>query len=69
MLVLTVLSIISGNSAGSSSGGTNIAVYNTHQRLQILYGRAYGLTYTSRQGQGTEVQIRIPARRQTQEPV
>lgn len=61
--------IISGNSAGSSSGGTNIAVYNTHQRLQILYGRAYGLTYTSRQGQGTEVQIRIPARRQTQEPV
>ena len=61
--------IISGNSAGSSSGGTNIAVYNTHQRLQNLNGRAYGLTYSSRQGQGTEVQIRIPARRQTQEPV
>lgn len=59
--------IISGNSAGSSSGGTNIAVYNTHRRLQLLYGNDYGLTYTSRQGQGTEVQIRIPAQRQPRE--
>ena len=29
--------ILSGEGA-SSSGGTNIAVYNTHRRLQILYG-------------------------------
>ena len=50
--------IISG-----SGKGTNIAVYNTHRRLQILYGSSYGLSYTSQQGQGTEVQIRLPARK------
>lgn len=44
-----------------SGKGTNIAVYNTHRRLQILYGSSYGLSYTSQPGQGTEVQIRIPA--------
>lgn len=55
--------ILSGD-GGSSSGGTNIAVYNTHRRLQILYGEEYGLTYASQPGQGTEVQIRIPARKE-----
>ena len=43
--------------------GSNIAVYNTHHRLQILYGEAFGLTYQSTPGQGTEVFIRIPAKR------
>lgn len=52
--------IISGTGTGSGKG-TNIAVYNTHRRLQILYGKSYGLSYTSQPGQGTEVQIRIPA--------
>lgn len=54
--------ILSGEGA-SSSGGTNIAVYNTHRRLQILYGPDYGLSYTSNPGHGTEVEIRIPARK------
>lgn len=54
--------IISGSGAGSGKG-TNIAVYNTHRRFQILYGSSYGLSYTSQQGQGTEVQIRLPARK------
>lgn len=45
------------------SGGTNIAVYNTHRRLQILYGPDYGLRYSSVLGQGTEVEIHIPARK------
>lgn len=54
--------IISGSGSGSGKG-TNIAVYNTHRRLQILYGSSYGLSYTSQQGQGTEVQIRLPARK------
>lgn len=54
--------ILSGNGSGSGNG-TNIAVYNTHRRLQILYGEHYGLFYTSQQGQGTEVQIRIPAKK------
>ena len=45
------------------SGGTNIAIYNTHRRLQVLYGADYGLTYSSDVGKGTEVQIRIPAKK------
>ena len=48
----------------SQSGGTNIAVYNTHRRLQILYGNDYGLTYSSNPGEGTEVEIRFPAHRE-----
>lgn len=49
--------ILSGN--GTSKNGTNIAVFNTHRRLQILYGPGYGLTYKSLPGKGTEVEIRI----------
>lgn len=47
----------------NAASGTNIAVYNTHRRLQILYGSDYGLSYTSNPGQGTEVEIRIPVRK------
>ena len=43
-----------------NSRGTNIAIFNTHKRLKILYGESYGLHYTSEVGQGTEVLVRIP---------
>ena len=56
--------ILSGN-GNSTSGGTNIAIYNTHRRLQILYGPDYGLTYSSEPDHGTEVEIRIPAKKET----
>ena len=52
--------ILSGTGQ-SSSCGTNIAIYNTHRRLQLLYGENYGLSYTSEPGKGTEVLLRIPA--------
>ena len=55
-------SILTGNGNSSRTSGTNIAVYNTHRRLQVLYGPDYGLTYSSTPGEGTEVEIRIPAR-------
>lgn len=48
---------------GESRTGTNIAVYNTHRRLQIFYGPEYGLSYFSEPGKGTEVQITIPAQK------
>lgn len=51
--------ILSGE--GGSGKGNNIAVYNTHRRLQLLYGLDYGLTYQSERGKGTEVEIRVPA--------
>lgn len=44
----------------SQYGHSNIAVYNTHRRLQLMYGPSYGLTYSSIYGQGTEVEIRLP---------
>ncbi|MDO4518731.1 MAG: histidine kinase [Eubacteriales bacterium] len=57
------LDVILTGSGNSFRGGNNIAVYNTHRRLQVLYGSNYGLHYSSQLGQGTEVEIRIPALR------
>lgn len=59
-----ILSTILSGKGNSQSGGTNIAVYNTHRRLQILYGKDYGLTYSRNPGEGTEVEIRFPAHRE-----
>ena len=59
-----ILSTILSGNGNSQSGGTNIAVYNTHRRLQILYGNDYGLAYSSKPGEGTEVEIRFPAHRE-----
>ncbi len=42
------------------SKGSSIGIYNTHQRLKLLYGASYGLHYESTAGVGTEVTIRIP---------
>lgn len=52
-------SILSGTGKG---GGTNIGVYNTHRRLQVIYGEQYGLKYSSVYGEGTDVEIRIPCK-------
>lgn len=46
----------------NSKKGTNIAIYNTHQRILLLYGEEYGLSYSSTPGEGTEVEIRLPVR-------
>lgn len=43
------------------SAGSNLGVVNTHRRIQLLFGKEYGLYYTSTAGAGTEVQIRLPA--------
>ncbi|MEE1114028.1 MAG: histidine kinase [Eubacterium sp.] len=49
------------DSSDSSGKGNHIAIYNTHRRLQILFGSEYGLHYSSERGKGTEVEIRLPA--------
>ena len=50
--------ILTGDGQG---GGSNIGIYNTHLRLQLIYNEKYGLHYESVYGEGTEVTIRIPA--------
>lgn len=52
--------ILAEKKIAPGSSGTNIAVYNTHRRLQLMYGKGYGLKYSSTPGEGTEVEIRIP---------
>ena len=53
--------ILSGK--GDSTDGSNIGIYNTHKRLQLYYGTAFGLTYRSTENTGTEVEVRIPAKK------
>lgn len=40
--------------------GSNIAIYNIHNRMRLLYGDGYGLEYSGEPGKGCEVIIRIP---------
>lgn len=40
--------------------GSNVAISNIHHRLMLLYGKEYGLSYSSTIGTSTEVQIKIP---------
>ena len=54
---------------GDSKTGNNIAIYNTHHRLQILYGEQYGLNYSSEEGKGTDVTIHIPAQKPIQQNI
>ena len=44
-----------------SRGGSGIGVRNVHQRIQLTFGREYGLTITSEPDEGTTVRTRIPA--------
>ena len=55
--------ILTGNNTGSK--GSNIAISNTHKRIQLCYGGEYGLRYRSKPGSETEVEIRIPANGET----
>ena len=53
--LLTILNEKEGKEVGN-----NIAIYNTHKRLQVFFGEEYGLSYRSLEGVETEVEIRIP---------
>jgi len=54
-------SILTGQ--GESRTGSNIGIYNTHQRLRLFYGDEYGLAYSSVPNVETSVEIRIPLTR------
>ena len=55
--------------ANGTSDSVHIGVYNTNLRLKRLYGDSYGLTFQSSPGMGTEVTIKIPAKRREDSPV
>lgn len=38
----------------------SIGLKNIHSRIELYYGKGYGLTVTSRQNEWTNVQIRLP---------
>ena len=38
-----------------------IGVANIHERLHILYGPEYGISFESRQGEYTRATLRLPA--------
>ncbi|QQO10419.1 sensor histidine kinase [Breznakiella homolactica] len=44
----------------SRPGSVHIGIYNVHRRLQLLYGRDYGVAITSAPGVGTEIRITLP---------
>lgn len=46
---------------GSNQRNTGIALPNIHKRIQLLFGEEYGVNIYSTLGQGTDVEITIPA--------
>lgn len=38
----------------------SVGLYNTHRRIYLMFGAAYGLTIKSERGKGTCVQLRLP---------
>ncbi|MBW4848144.1 MAG: sensor histidine kinase [Lachnospiraceae bacterium] len=51
------------------SGHTSIGVVNVNRRIQMIYGKDYGLLVQSVLGAGTKITIHIPAREEDQEEV
>lgn len=47
--------------AGKNRKSGHVGIYNVHNRLQLYYGKEYGLSYESAPGLGTCVYITIPA--------
>ncbi len=44
-------------------GKSGIGLKNVHERIQLTYGRAYGLSIESREDEGTRVTVRLPLHR------
>lgn len=43
-----------------SNPSSHIGIYNVHRRIQLMYGKAYGIDIKSEMGQGTVVKIMLP---------
>lgn len=51
----------------SSKRGSGIGVRNVHERIQLIYGKQYGITITSELDEGTTATITIPKMEETDE--
>ena len=52
---------VEDNGLGMRPEGSGIGVRNVHQRIQLTFGRQYGLTIQSEPDEGTLVRIHLPA--------
>lgn len=50
--------IFDGSKKGAKSNG--VGVPNVQKRLKLYYGEEYGITYTSKKGEGTVATVRVP---------
>ena len=48
--------------AGNKEHFSGIGIHNVQERLELLYGKQYGVSVNSRPEEGTEVLIRLPAK-------
>lgn len=53
--------------AGSKEHFSGIGIHNVQERLELLYGKQYGVSVNSMPQEGTEVIIRLPANRSGEE--
>ncbi len=53
--------LLSRSRPAVTGSGSGIGVINVHQRIQLSFGKQYGLTIESEPDEGTRVRIRIPA--------
>ncbi|WP_083606824.1 sensor histidine kinase [Paenibacillus helianthi] len=61
----TLKTILSG---GKTSGGSGVGVRNVNERIGLVYGREYGLTFESEIEEGTTVTVIFPAVRAQEGP-
>jgi two-component system, sensor histidine kinase YesM len=54
------LEYIMNHQVVSSKRGLGIGVRNVHERIQLIYGKQYGITITSELDEGTTATITIP---------
>lgn len=47
--------------------GSGVGLVNVHKRIQLFFGKEYGVTITSKLDEGTTVTIKIPAVPYTEE--
>lgn len=60
-------SLILTDSSRKQKHGSGVGLVNVNKRIQILFGKEYGLAVASEPDEGTEVSIRIPAVPYTEE--